>query len=434
MANGFGDDFFETVLGAAKAPLEDFLTTHFHPPDFSGPPLASPGDAPVGGQQFFSMLDSPNFQPVASFFEPPSFQPAPSFGSMPMSGGFSGNFDQDWGRDFFSGLQDQISAGMQAGREKFNTRLNPPAPAGTGKPGPVSGASAPPTAPGEIEAYIRQSAAARGINPQIAVRVALSEGGVDDPVRAGDPARGGSYGPFQLNYLPGSVGTRFTEATGMHASDPKAWKAAIDFALNEASQKGWGQWFGAARAGITGFTGISTNPIQGQVSGPMEGTRAASITGGPGPSTATGTTGVGPSGSYNIGFGYGAEYTPPIRGDSGRLLTHHQGVDLVVPGAANNGRGSPVVAFESGRVTSVSRAGVAGNYVVVTDPSGREHWYMHMDGTTAKIGQEVTRGVDQLGILGGTGTEEWPHLHYEVRVNGQHTDPSPFLAPFMQAT
>lgn len=114
---------------------------------------------------------------------------------------------------------------------------------------------------GEIENYIRQAAAKRGIDPDVAVRVAMSEGGVTEPNRAGDATRGGSYGPFQLNYLPGSVGDQFTKATGLHAKDPNAWQAGVDFALDTAEKSGWSQWFGAARAGIGDRQGIGGTPL-----------------------------------------------------------------------------------------------------------------------------------------------------------------------------
>jgi hypothetical protein len=53
--------------------------------------------------------------------------------------------------------------------------------------------------PSDLEAYIRQAAVVRGIDPDVAVTVARSEGGLKDPVRRSDYAKGGmrepSYGP-----------------------------------------------------------------------------------------------------------------------------------------------------------------------------------------------------------------------------------------------
>jgi hypothetical protein len=130
----------------------------------------------------------------------------------------------------------------------------------------------------EIEAYIRQSAQAHGIDPDIAVRVANSEGGLHDPVRQSDYAKGGhrepSYGPFQL--LIGGAGTGFggglgnrALAAGIDPRDPAQWQKAVDFALAEAGKRGWGQWYGAAKAGVGNFTGIgAVKPTPGASSSP----------------------------------------------------------------------------------------------------------------------------------------------------------------------
>lgn len=124
----------------------------------------------------------------------------------------------------------------------------------------------------EIEAYIRQSALQHGIDPDVAVRVAMSEGGLHDPVRQSEYAKGGyrepSYGPFQL--LIGGPGTGFggglgnrALAAGIDPRDPKQWQQAVDFALAEAGKRGWGQWYGAAKAGIGNYQGIGKHPTSG---------------------------------------------------------------------------------------------------------------------------------------------------------------------------
>ena len=110
-----------------------------------------------------------------------------------------------------------------------------------------------------IEAYIRHAASARGIDPDIAVSVALSEGGLNDPVRQSDYVKNGrrepSYGPFQL-YMGGGLGNRAL-ASGIDPRDPGQWQRGVDFALDEAAQKGWGQWYGAAKVGIGNRAGIN---------------------------------------------------------------------------------------------------------------------------------------------------------------------------------
>src|SRR3990167_662388 len=112
--------------------------------------------------------------------------------------------------------------------------------------------------PQAARSYIAQAAAARGIDPETAIRVAESEG---LNTFVGDANT--SFGPFQLHYGEGGrgfnqpgLGNEFTRRTGMDARDPKTWQQGVDFALDEAKKGGWGPWYGAKKAGITGMAGI----------------------------------------------------------------------------------------------------------------------------------------------------------------------------------
>jgi hypothetical protein len=136
----------------------------------------------------------------------------------------------------------------------------------------------------EIETYIRQSAAQHGIDPDVAVRVAMSEGGLNDPVRQSDYRKGStrepSYGPFQL--LIGGPGTGFggglgnrALAAGIDPRNPEHWQKAIDFALAEAGKRGWGQWYGAARTGIGNYQGIGEHQTASGQASPTPETTAA---------------------------------------------------------------------------------------------------------------------------------------------------------------
>lgn len=98
--------------------------------------------------------------------------------------------------------------------------------------------------------YIRETAKKYGIDPDIAVRVAKSEG-LSNPV--GD--RGMSHGAFQL-YKGGGLGNDFQKSTGLDAADPANERATIDYALQNASKKGWGAFHGAKRVGIGNREGI----------------------------------------------------------------------------------------------------------------------------------------------------------------------------------
>lgn len=119
----------------------------------------------------------------------------------------------------------------------------------------------------DLEQYIREAARKRGIDPDIAVRVAKSEGGLRSPNLQSSASKGGvrepSYGPFQLlvggpgTGFPTGMGNDFIKATGMHPSDPNAAYKGIDFALDGAAKNGWGAWYGAAKAGIGNRDGIA---------------------------------------------------------------------------------------------------------------------------------------------------------------------------------
>ena len=124
----------------------------------------------------------------------------------------------------------------------------------------------------DIEQFIREAAAARGINPDIAVRVANTEGGVTEPARLGDFSgppwySGKSWWALQLHYggagtpyaaWGGSagMGNGFTTLTGWQPGDPAAWRDAARYGLNRARTGGWGAWYGAASVGITAYMGI----------------------------------------------------------------------------------------------------------------------------------------------------------------------------------
>ena len=122
----------------------------------------------------------------------------------------------------------------------------------------------------EMAEYIRQSARAHGIDPNVALRIANSEGlrGSIPGVRNTPGDKGTSFGPFQLHYasrIPGltlgGLGDRYTKETGHHASDPRHWKEQIDFALRVARKEGWGAWHGRIGARIGLRDGIGTVPV-----------------------------------------------------------------------------------------------------------------------------------------------------------------------------
>jgi hypothetical protein len=100
-------------------------------------------------------------------------------------------------------------------------------------------------------AHIRETAKKYGVDPEVALRVAKSEGLRDF---SGDGGKSG--GAFQL-YTGGGLGNKFKKETGLDPLDPKNEDATIDYALKYASQHGWGSWYGAPKVGVGTWDGIS---------------------------------------------------------------------------------------------------------------------------------------------------------------------------------
>lgn len=110
----------------------------------------------------------------------------------------------------------------------------------------------------EIEAYIVEAAQARGVDPRVALEVYRREGAGawQSTATTKQGTRENSWGPYQL-YTDGGLGNKFQKDTGLDPRDPKTWKENVNYALDNAITGGWGPWYGAKAAGITGKAGIN---------------------------------------------------------------------------------------------------------------------------------------------------------------------------------
>lgn len=98
----------------------------------------------------------------------------------------------------------------------------------------------------------------------------------------------------------------------------------------------------------------------------------------------------------------------------------HTGTDI----ACSKGTDIQVVA--SGTVTFAQKDGSYGNLIKVDHGNGVETWYAHCDKLYSKVGQTVEAG-DVIAAVGSTGNSTGPHLHLEIRVNGQTINPQKYL-------
>jgi murein DD-endopeptidase MepM/ murein hydrolase activator NlpD len=103
----------------------------------------------------------------------------------------------------------------------------------------------------------------------------------------------------------------------------------------------------------------------------------------------------------------------------------HTGIDLAAA------HGTPVLAAAAGTVRYVGRDAHYGNYIVVEHANHLQTWYGHLSafGKGLRKGSVVQQG-QRIGVVGRTGAATGPHLHFEVRKNGQPVDPVPMTDGF----
>ena len=99
-----------------------------------------------------------------------------------------------------------------------------------------------------------------------------------------------------------------------------------------------------------------------------------------------------------------------------QTLQKHNGVDYAAP------TGTPTYTVGDGVVDFAGTQGGYGNVVIVRHSNGHSTVYAHLSRIQVRKGQTVTQG-QVLGAVGSTGWSTGPHLHFEFRVNGVHTDP-----------
>ena len=101
--------------------------------------------------------------------------------------------------------------------------------------------------------------------------------------------------------------------------------------------------------------------------------------------------------------------------------TIHAGIDFGVP------TGTEVSSCARGKVVFARSRIVTGNTVILEHLPGLYSLYYHLDSISVSSGSVIEAG-SILGLSGSTGLATGPHLHWEIRVSGENTDPDIFLS------
>ncbi len=127
-------------------------------------------------------------------------------------------------------------------------------------------------------------------------------------------------------------------------------------------------------------------------------------------------------GFFNVTSSFGWRVHPIFK--TKRL---HAGVDV-----GKNGSqpilGAAIVAAGNGTVIWAGSRGGYGNVVMIDHGNGVVSVYAHQQsgGIKVGVGQSVKKG-QRIGTVGSTGYSTGPHLHFEVRVNGEPVNPMQYL-------
>jgi murein DD-endopeptidase MepM/ murein hydrolase activator NlpD len=98
----------------------------------------------------------------------------------------------------------------------------------------------------------------------------------------------------------------------------------------------------------------------------------------------------------------------------------HEGLDFT----ANTG--TPIRAAADGIVSFAEHTPDYGNIVKIEHGSGLETRYAHASKLLVHVGERVVKG-QIVAEVGSTGRSTGPHLHYEIRLNGNSLDPRKYL-------
>ena len=118
-------------------------------------------------------------------------------------------------------------------------------------------------------------------------------------------------------------------------------------------------------------------------------------------------------GTVHSGYGYRDH---PINGK----YSFHGGLDI------GGQKGDPIKAFAAGTVEYIGENDAYGLYVQLDHGNGVKSFYAHCSKLLVKAGQSVAKG-ETIARVGNTGRSTGPHVHFEIRYNGQTVNPLNYI-------
>ena len=98
----------------------------------------------------------------------------------------------------------------------------------------------------------------------------------------------------------------------------------------------------------------------------------------------------------------------------------HTGLDIACT------TGTDIKVVSNGTVTFSGKKGSYGNLVIVDHGNGVETWYGHCSKLYSNVGDTVEAG-SIIAAVGSTGNSTGPHLHFEIRINGECVNPQNYV-------
>jgi murein DD-endopeptidase MepM/ murein hydrolase activator NlpD len=118
---------------------------------------------------------------------------------------------------------------------------------------------------------------------------------------------------------------------------------------------------------------------------------------------------------HDITSSFGTRIDPFTRG-----LAMHSGIDFRAP------TGTPVRATAPGKVIEAGTNGGYGRMIEIDHGHGISTRYAHLSSIAVNEGDTIRKG-QIIGAVGSTGRSTGPHLHYEIRIDEDASDPMRFL-------